>query len=318
MIIIMPVEFADKPVVRTNERKPIHIRPVLEAQIWGTDLSHPGFFIYSLGMDKEYPTAKVIMPNGDMIVEAGGVELRGQFDDGVAQAYARQNNGIFFPAHPTEVLFADVLEATRRLAVNLRAGGRDHRLNPEDFQQGTPAYEALKKEGAFLKFVRAYQTGLRGDIVGEKGPRTWGEGADWRGKYGIKLDLNMCGFGDYHWNVSGRRVTARLNLPSKGLSAGSSTAIREVLEQVPKGNYRLEWEERKKGEDDGLLVHCFSPGIWTYESNERMEHPVAGTQELLDVLTPYATRIANGLVKMEKDAEVRAKARHAKTRKYFA
>jgi hypothetical protein len=283
--------------MNTNSEK-INLNVNVEALRYDLTLSGPGYFLHHLA-DSNPSMPWVVMPNGHLYTLSTGGKY--EFLDPIAQAYAEQNNGIFFASRehkePARFKLSDYIKALRILTVNNAkiAQSREGADKLIELVNKTEKDSDLVPDSKYLVTVKpiifgsfSSNYGLEGVLVDDQGKEKMFGGANHEYQFSVKLSLALPeSFGYQDFDIVGRRLTAELlnhgDLCKKSmLNTASSIANRfhmSFSHETTDGN----WEK---------AILSYQAPRYNLNMKDRSEtDPIMPTEQMLGSFLKVATSI---------------------------
>jgi len=255
-------------------------------------LSNPGYFLIKLGHTDEGP--RVVMPDGRIIEKDYKHPM--QFSDASAEAYAEQNDGIYFPAncHSDKFMLGDYLAAVKRLLVNDEKAAE---LAKQD-----RAFTQVENDCKYLEGKVGLTMGAHPDAleqamaIGVYGEADLEKLQEQNRNYRVFLVIGLSGFGSDHFSVSFRNIAAKIDL--RGLEKGdlaeriisqyicSNNESRE--ERGSTFNYKYDWE------NDKLNLRLETP-VPHGSSNPKLEKQVHSFMDIKGLFFQVADKVQKAI-----------------------
>lgn len=268
----------------------------------------------------------VVMPDGIVYTKDYDREP-GRFTDDTAEAYARQNGGIFIPAvhasdNPVTFKLADFIAISRILAKNTK------QEKMKALAQDPETFDKLAVETKYLEWVKpvfgangigGYSIcGFVGDVVGEENRNVWESFGPKENRYKITLKLLIDGFGYEHFSFSGKELSADIDTTWSYQGSGVprtseeiSAVIMHVTELYEKAvaqgavntRFSLSRVDKDKPSTDVRLTMC-EPSD-RLSGNYSLEHPVRPTEEMLTEFCTIADKVSKVFKKLDDEAKAK-------------
>lgn len=275
-------------------------------------------------LDENSHTPKVFLSDGRIIISSREGKYEGEFGNEVAEIFAKENKGVYFPKHiRTEAfLFKNYIDALKicisRMEKNKTLETLDPKINRiHDLEQEAKyLYEVkLLKNDAMFTQGKQYLNGVEGRLYERKGKNVKSIfGPDER-EYKIKLALDLDGFGERHFHVCGRRLAAEIDVHGRFKEESEESAA--IYDYLAFQNRKAEhfescygfnaemkqYKEGIKGSLDKVRITMESPsvstGIYFGGENRQLGKGVAETEKMLFVFEAVVNDIAKGIISAE-------------------
>jgi len=266
----------------------------------------------------------VVMPDGTLYTKDYDREP-GRFTNDAAEAYARQNDGIFIPEihasdNPVTFKLADFIAISRILAKNtdtdkLKALAQD----PETFDKLAVELKYLENvkpvfgtSGAGGYVIR----GFEGDIVDEESRNVWKSFGPKGTQYKVILQLSIGGFGYDHFSFPAKKLSADIKTTWSYQGSGIPRTSEEI--NAVKGYVRNLYKDDERSIRTNLSLHrvddkkaSTAVRLSMHEPNPAQaafytkEHPVRPTEEMLTEFCTIADKVSKVFKKLDDEAKAK-------------
>ena len=243
---------------------------------------------------------EVVMPDGRIYIRDPEYPL--EFNDAVAETFANQNEGLYFPSSVNESFpISRFIEAIKRLIPNSREETKKLAENPEAFADLLEDSSYI--QGEVYPKVSQWIRGFTGTLDPEK---LNVEGV----RHSFNIELALGGFGSHHFGVSERALSTELypyrikenSLEYNAIAEYITSKNNELRDrhQVTEPNLKLflSFIELR-----GIRLELQSPG--SYYSNKRLKIPVIKTREMAQYFSGIVREVDNAILRVKNMREER-------------